>query len=75
MYLEITVSPFKEKAKFIEAPVVFQADVDTKLPKPEAPATLLFVDEDGNPSPNQARQRELDIRAAPPAAETAQGGS
>lgn len=28
------------------------ADVDTKLPKQPNPSTLMFIDADGNPSPN-----------------------
>ena len=40
------------------------AVVDTKLPKANPPSTLMFKDEEGNPSRQQTRQAEMPFSVA-----------
>jgi hypothetical protein len=66
--LTLTVEPWKEKsAKLIDEPVMIAGEVDTKLPKEDPPRQLFFVDEDGNATRTQRRQKglELDVVAGP----------
>ena len=41
-----------------------QAEVTTKLPKAKPPATVFFVDQDGNATRNQTRQQEINLSIA-----------
>lgn len=52
------------KPGMVEPVITVEADINTKLPKPDAPKALFFVDEDGNPTTNQQRQRDLGLRVA-----------
>lgn len=64
--LEITIAPLKGGAeKFVEAPITFKAEVESKLPQPDAEETLMFVDVDGNPTRNPSeRQKSLGLNVA-----------
>lgn len=69
--LAITIDTLGENQhKLVEPPVVMTAEVTTKLPKPPPPATVFFVDAEGNPSRNQTKQQELALTIA---AKTAEG--
>lgn len=48
-----------------EPAVTMEADINTKLPKPDGNLALFFIDGDGNPTTNQQRQRGLDLSIAP----------
>lgn len=47
-----------------EPVITIEADIASKLPKPEAPKALFFVDLDGNPTTKQQRQRDLGLSVA-----------
>lgn len=67
--VDLTIAPLRKGAeKLVEAPIVFTAEVATKLPKPEPESTLFFVDDAGNPSRNPGeRQPTLGLSIAKPA--------
>lgn len=50
--------------KLVVPPVVVTAEVKTKLYEPKPPATIFFVDQDGNPVRQQQRQPDLDLKIA-----------
>ena len=63
--LSITVGTLGENQhKLVEPPIIMQAEVTTKLPKAKPPATVFFVDQDGNATRNQTRQNDLDLKIA-----------
>lgn len=66
--LTLTFDPMKGvvSAGLREAPLIVRAKVTTKLPEAEAPTTLFYADEDGNPT-QQAPQRQagLGLTVAP----------
>lgn len=61
--LKIRFEPMKEVARGLkEAPIIAEAEVTTKLPKPDLPQTLYYLDEDGNPTRSAPeRQPELGL--------------
>ena len=64
--IQITIDVDMLSKKGMTEPVItMEAEINTKLPKPDANRALFFVDEDGNPTPNQQRQRGLDLSIAP----------
>lgn len=65
--LTMTFEPMKGvTAGLRETPLIVRAEVTTKLPKPEAPTTLFYKDEDGNPTQQApARQPALGLTVAP----------
>ena|SRR3990167_4715161 len=68
--LDITIAPAKvTDARMIGMPVIITAEIDTKLPCAEPPATFFFVDETGSPTRQlqQPVQAPLDIAPAAPA--------
>lgn len=62
--LDITVSTMKDQNNLVNPPVVMSGEVTSKLPKAPPPLTLFFVDDDGNPTRNQAREPELNLTMA-----------
>ena len=61
----ITVGTLGESQhKLVEPPIVIRAAVKTKLYEPEPPATVFFVDQDGNATRNQTRQQEIALSVA-----------
>jgi hypothetical protein len=63
--LSITIGTLGENQHhLIEAPVIMQAEVITKLPKAKPAATIYFIDADGNPVRNQTRQESLNLSVA-----------
>lgn len=64
--LKITFRPIKGVEQGLrESPISLVSEVDVKLPKPELPTTLFYVDESGNPSRNPGmRQPELGLSVA-----------
>ncbi len=50
--------------KLVEPPIIIKAKVQTKLFEPEPPATVFFVDQDGNATRNQTRQENLNLSIA-----------
>lgn len=63
--LEISIAPMKGgQEKLVEPPLIFTAEVTSKLPKAQPEATLFFTDADGNPTRVQTRQRGLDLSVA-----------
>lgn len=63
--LEIKIEPMKGgQEKLVEPPLIFTAEVTSKLPKAQPEATLFFTDADGNPTRVQTRQRGLDLSVA-----------
>lgn len=59
--LTVTINPMKKDGRLIDAPMFFSGEVTTKLPKPDAPQTLFYVDDDGNPTRTQTRQPDLPL--------------
>ncbi len=53
-----------DQHKLVEPPVIFTHEVATKLPKAPPPATVFFVDADGNATRNQTKQQELALTIA-----------
>ena len=63
--LSIVVGTLGENQhKLVEPPIIMQAEVTTKLPKAKPPATVFFVDQDGNATRNQTRQQEISLSVA-----------
>lgn len=63
--LDIVIAPMKSgHEKLVEPPLIFTAEVTSKLPKPQPEATLFYTDADGNPTRTQTRQRGLDLSVA-----------
>lgn len=64
--LTISFEPMKGVAAGLkEAPLLARAEIATKLPKPELPTTLFYVDDDGNPTQQApARQPALGLSIA-----------
>lgn len=52
------------KAGLVEPAITIEADITAKLPKPDAPKALFFVDDEGNPTRQQQRQRGLGLTIA-----------
>lgn len=52
------------KPGMVEPVITMESDVTTKLPKPDAPKALFFVDNDGNPTTKQQRQGDLGLKIA-----------
>jgi len=68
--LRITVGTLGEgQHKLVEPPIIMQAEVTTKLPKATPPATIFFVDHDGNATRNLTRQQEINLAVAGATAE------
>jgi len=61
----VTVGTLEGQHNLVEPPIIMTADVTTKLPKAKPPATIFFVDHDGNPTRNQTRQQDLGLTIAP----------
>ncbi len=56
--LVVRLKPLKGvSTHLMEAPIVAEAEITTKLPKPELPTTLFYIDGDGNPT-QQAPERQ-----------------
>lgn len=60
--VEITIDTLKKN--IVEPVITMEADISSKLPKPESPKALFFVDSDGNPTTKQQRQGGLDLKIA-----------
>ena len=63
--LDITISVIKDQNNLVNPAMMFAGEVTSKLPKAPPPLTLFFLDEDGNPTRNQApRDPELGLSIA-----------
>lgn len=62
--LTIKVARFNKDQQVVDPPITIVATVDTKLPKQEPPASLYFIDADGNPTQQPDRQRDLAFTVA-----------
>lgn len=64
--LKIRIRPYSGKGtKLKEPPILMDAEITTKLPKPDSEATIFFVDDDGNPVQTPPRKDpELDLHIA-----------
>ena len=60
--LSIQISPFGTKG--VAGAYSVTAEVAAKMPKPDPEVTLLFTDADGNLTPHQTRQRDLELSVA-----------
>lgn len=61
--IKLTISPFT-KSKLAEPVITMESEIVNKLPKPDAHQALFFIDEDGNPTTKQQRQRDLGLSIA-----------
>lgn len=61
--ITIDVAP-ATKQRMVEPVITIEAEIVSKLPKPEASKALFFIDGDGNPTTNQQRQRDLGLSIA-----------
>lgn len=52
------------KQHLSEPAITIEADIVAKLPKPDGHRALFFIDEDGNPTTKQQRQRDLPLSIA-----------
>lgn len=50
--------------KMVEPVMTVEAEIATKLPKPDGHRAIFYVDGDGNPTTQQQRQRDLGLRVA-----------
>ena len=60
----IEVSPLT-KQQLKEPVISMEAEVATKLPKPEGDKSIFYIDNDGNPTTTRQRQPELGLSVAP----------
>jgi len=56
--ITIKVKPFS-KTRVMNPALAFEAEVTSKLPKPDREGDIFFVDDNGNPTRNQTRQSDL----------------
>lgn len=61
------------KQTLTEPVITVDAEITTKLPKPDGHKALFYVDGDGNPTTQQQRQRGLDLTVASRATQPTQG--
>lgn len=61
--ITVTVAPFT-KSKLAEPVITIEAEIVTKLPKPDAQQALFYIDDEGNPTTQQQRQRDLGLSIA-----------
>jgi hypothetical protein len=47
-----------------EPVITAEVELVTKLPKPDAPKAIFYIDGDGNPTTQQQRQRDLGLQVA-----------
>lgn len=59
----IDIAPLTKQG-LTEPVITMESEVSTKLPKPDAPRSIFFVDVDGNPTTKQQRQRDLSLSIA-----------
>ena len=52
------------KQNLTEPVITVEAEITTKLPKPDGHRSLFYVDGDGNPTTQQQRQRDLGLKVA-----------
>lgn len=52
------------KANLTEPVITVEAEIATKLPKPDGHRALFYIDEGGNPTTQQQRQRDLGLTVA-----------
>jgi len=52
------------KQNMAEPVITAEAEITTKLPKPDGHRALFYVDGDGNPTTQQQRQRDLGLSVA-----------
>jgi hypothetical protein len=52
------------KQNLAEPVITVEAEIVTKLPKPDGHRALFYVDGEGNPTTQQQRQRGLDLQVA-----------
>lgn len=52
------------KANLTEPVITVEAEINTKLPKPDGHRALFYVDAEGNPTTQQQRQRDLGLQIA-----------
>jgi len=69
--VSIEIAPMTKQAR-VEPVITMEAEITTKLPKPDAPLALFFIDADGNPTTKQQRQQGLQFSVA--GAQQAEGG-
>lgn len=50
--------------KMVEPVMTVEAEIVTKLPKPDGHRAIFYVDGDGNPTTQQQRQRDLGLKVA-----------
>lgn len=64
--IDLTIKPYSDRnAQLVEHPIIVVGEVTKKLPKPEVPATLFFVQDDGNATRNPPeRQQTLGLNVA-----------
>lgn len=65
--LELAIAPMRKGAeKLVEAPLIFTAEVVSKLPKADTEATIFFTDQEGNATRvPETTQQDLGLRIAP----------
>lgn len=61
--LRVKIAPFNE-TKLVEPAITMTAEVEKKLPKEVPPSTIFFLNDDGNPQRNPARQDKLPFTVA-----------
>jgi hypothetical protein len=59
----IDIAPLT-KQHLSEPAITIEAEISSKLPKPDGHRALFFIDEDGNPTTKQQRQRDLGLSVA-----------
>lgn len=59
----IEIAPLTKQG-FIEPVITMESDITSKLPKPDAHKALFFIDENGEATTQQQRQREIGFTVA-----------
>ena len=61
--ITLEIAPFTQKG-LTEPVLTIESDIAAKPPKPDAPKTLFFVDDESNPTRQPQRQRGLALQIA-----------
>lgn len=67
--ITLTMDMFSSKG-LAEPVLTMEADITSKLPKPDPNLAIFYVDAEGNPTVQQQRQRGLDLSIAPSDSQT-----
>jgi hypothetical protein len=62
--IQITLELDMLSDRVTEPVLTIEAEINTKLPKPDGHRAIFYIDGDGNPTTQQQRQRDLGLKVA-----------